>query len=264
MFIIEVPFFNLEQIYNSMQVPRWIRLKENKYVVINKDKAITVEQKKQRVVLNCSEKEFFDIWFHYFDLRTDYCLVNDNIKRVNKKMKIPCVRGQGLHILNQDKFELYVYCKLIQKLGWGKAKEMMLRIASTYGIRHDNSMGDAGKVRWYEWPQPERLIECLNKEKVKTPVKTFLRKLCLAIIEDGFDITQQNNELFRLLGMHDLEQFPEYGLGETIQKNFHCSVEEFVDDFLSESKYKGMAYMYIHHHINNKPKERMMFHGVNR
>lgn len=264
MFIIEVPYFNLTQIYNSKQAPRWMRLKENKYIIIHGDKAITAEQKRQRLILGCSEEEFYNTWFDYFDLKTDYCMINDHIKRVNKKFKIPCNRGQGLHVLNQDKFEMYVYCKLIQKLGWEKASEMMLRIAATYGIHHKNSMGDAGKVYWHEWPQPERMLERLDKEGVSTPVKTFLKKLCHAIVYDAFDITQQDNDLFKLLGLHQLEQFPQYGLEETIKKNFSCNVDEFVTDFLDDSKYKGMAYMYIHYHINNIPKERLIYHGISR
>lgn len=262
MFIIEVPYFNLSQIYNSRQVPRWIRLKDNKYIIIHKDKAMPIEQKKQRLILGCSEEEFYSVWFKYFDLRTDYCMVNDNIKKLNKKLKIPCNRGQGLRVLNQDKFEMYVYCKLIQKQGWEKASETMTRIAATYGIHHKNCMGDAGKVHWHEWPQPERLLECLEKEKCFTPVKKFLKKLCQAIVCDGFDITQQDNDLYKLLGLHQLNHFPQYGLEETIQKNFKCDVEEFVREFLNESEYKGMAYIYIHHHISNIPKVgEMIYHG---
>lgn len=256
MFIIEVPYFNLEQIYNSKQAPRWIKLRESKYIVIHGDKAIPVEQKRQRLILGCSEEEFYNTWFNYFDLKTDYCLINDAIKRVNKKFKIPCNRGQGLRILNQDKFEMYVYCKLIQKLGWEKAKEIMNRIATTYGEPHKNSMGDAGKVFWNEWPQPERLLECLNKERITTPVKTFLQKLCHAIVNDGFDVAQQENELFKLLGLHRFDCFPQYGVEETIRKNFDCNVEDFVTEFLYDSEYKGMAYLYIHHHVKNKPKGR--------
>ncbi len=256
MFIIETPYFSLEQIYNSKQVPRWIRLRENKYIVIHGDKAIPVEQKKQRLILGCSEEEFYNIWFDYFDLKTDYYMINMNIKRANKKFKIPCTRGQGLRVLNQDKFEMYVYCKLVQKLGWDKAKEMMYYIAINYGIAHKNSMGDSGKVNWYEWPQPERLLEYLEKKKEKaiTPVKAFLKKLCQAIVYDGFDITQQENDLFKLLGMHQLNKFPNYGVEETIRKNFKCDVEEFIANFLKESEHKGMAYIYIHYHISNIPK----------
>lgn len=261
MFIIEVPYFNLDQIYNSKQAPRWIKLKEGKYVVINEDKAITVEQKRQRLILGCSEEEFYNTWFNYFDLKTDYDRINEDIKRINKKFKIPCNRGKGLHILNQDKFEIYVYCKLIQRVGWDKAKEMMTRIAVTYGVHHKNSMGDAGKVSWYEWPQPERLLECLERERISTPVKIFLHRLCRAIVYNDFDITKQDNVLFKLLGLHQLEQFPQYGLEETIHKNFSCNVEDFVTNFLNETEYKGMAYMYIHYHINNIPKERLSYHG---
>lgn len=253
MFIIEVPFFNLEQIYNSNQAPRWLKLKENKYIVIYKDKAIAVEQKKQRLILGCSEEEFYNIWFDYFDLKTDYYAINNQIKGISKKFKVPCNRGQGLHVLRQDKFEMYVYCKLVQKVGWKEAKELMIRIAATYGIHHKNSMGDAGRVFWYEWPQPERLLEKLSKEKESSgKVKPFLKKLCDAIINKGFDITKTDNELFRLFGMHE-NIFPAFEIEETIRKNFNCTPKEFADNYLNDVE--ALTYVYILYHIKNPPKK---------
>ena len=48
MFVIEVPYFNLDQIYNSGQAPRWIKLMESKYVIPHRDKALKIEQQRDR------------------------------------------------------------------------------------------------------------------------------------------------------------------------------------------------------------------------
>ena len=44
MFIIEVPFMNLDQIYNSGQCFRWIKLRDGKYAIPYGDKVLKVEQ----------------------------------------------------------------------------------------------------------------------------------------------------------------------------------------------------------------------------
>lgn len=258
MYIIEVPYFNLDQIYNSKQVPRWLKSRDGKYVIIHKDNFVKVEQKRERLIFDCSEKEFYDIWYDYLDLGTDYSEVNREIKRTHRKFKIPAVRGRGIHAIKQDDFETYIYAKLVERFGWDKAREKMFFIANTYGIKHSNSMAEAGKVTWYEWPTPERLLGCLEKEKISTPIKTFLKKLSHAIVYDGFDVTEQNNLLFNLLSGYDLGCFPGFGLSESIHKNFKCSTDEFIDRYLSECEFRGVLYLYLTHHINNNPIERII------
>ena len=92
MFVIEVPFINLDHIYNSGQAPRWIKLKESHYIVPHGDKALKIQQQRDRfdfdryrLIMNCSEKDFYDIWFNYFDLKTDYLHLNIKTKRLGGK-----------------------------------------------------------------------------------------------------------------------------------------------------------------------------------
>ena len=264
MFVIDVPYFNLDQIYNSGQVPRWIKLKEGKYVIPFKDKALKIEQQrdrfnfdKYRLIMSCSADDFYDTWFEYLDLRTDCLDVNMKVKRLGGKFKVPANRGSGIHIIHQDEFEAYVLAKLITFVGYRKAGELMNRIAQTYGIEHNQRMREAGRVVWYEWPTPEILLEKLNKENLKSDnkVKRFLKKLCEAIINDGYDYTCSDNELFRLFGVHDTTVFPLIGIEETLIKNFGEESEEFADWYLGDIENKGLVYMYIVHHILNRPKE---------
>lgn len=262
MFVIETPYFNLDHIYNSGQAPRWIKLKEGKYVIPFRDKALKVEQQrdkydwtKYRLILSCSEEDFYNIWFNYFDLRMDCFNENGNIKRLGGKFKVIANRGHGIHILNQDQFEAYVLSKIITNAGYEKARVAMNHIAETCGVCHKQSMREAGRITWYEWPTPEMILEKFDKLKKMGKINRWLKKLCEAIINDGFDIIKSDNELFRLLGMHDTKVFPLAEIEDTLIKNFGENPDEFVDWYLCDIENKGLVYLYILHHIMNKPKE---------
>ena len=259
MFVIEVPYMNLEQIYNSLQVPRWIKLKENKFVVIHKNKALKIEQNKERFIMNCSEDEFFNIWFDYFDLKTDYKQLNDKIKRLGKKFKIIANRGKGIHILNQDYFETYIYSEIAEKVGYGKAYVAINHIAEVCGVKHVQAMREAGRITWYEFPGPEMILENFDKLKKMGKINIWLKSLCESLVKGELFAA---NDLYKLFDMHDSDVFPLIGIEDTLVKNFDCEPEEFADWYLDEIENKGLVYMYILHHITNPPKEKMTY-GVN-
>lgn len=265
MFVIQVPYFSLDHIYNSGQAPRWIKLKESHYIIPHEDKALKIQQQKDRLIMNCSENDFYNIWFNYFDLQTDYCLLNNDIKRLGGKFKKIAVRGCGIHILNQNEFETYVFSKLIENVGWIKAKELMNRIAQTYGVEHVQSMREAGRVTWYEWPTPELMLEKLNQEKQSSgKVKPFLKKLCDAIVYKYYAYTCPDNwnDVCKLL-MGNKNVFPIVDIEKTLEKNFNCTPEEFESCYLDDLKNKGLVYAYVLHHIMNPPKEATL-NGLNR
>lgn len=263
MFVIDVPFCNLDQIYNSYVAPRWIKLSDSRYVIVHEDKAIKVEQTKERLVMSCAEEDFFTLWFKYFDLIADYSKINKNIKQFHRKFRALSNRGNGIHLLNQNEFEMFIYTKLVQNLGFNKAREIMGRIASDYGKRRKNTFGVGINVIWYEWPSPEILFNKLDKEKSKcTPIKSFLKKLCEAIMYDDYNMSEHGNELFSLLYLRNLNKFPSIEVEETINKNFKHDVNVFKDCVIGDLREKGILYLYILHHIKNPPKE--LHNGFNR
>lgn len=262
MFVIEVPYINLDHIYDSGQAPRWIKLKEGKYVVPFKNKALKIEQQKNkydltkcRLIMNCSEEDFYNIWFEYFDLKTDYVFENFKIKKLGKKFKVIANRGYGIHTLNQDPFEAYLYCRMVSNVGYINASIAINHIAEICGVYHCQSMREAGKIVWYEFPTPEMIIKNFNKLMKMGKINTWLKKLCEAIINNGFDFTKSDNELFRLFAMHDIDAFPNVEIENVLKKNFDCDTTEFVEWYLDNVENKGLVYLYILHHIRNKPKE---------
>lgn len=258
MFVIETPYLNLDQIYNSGQCPRWIKFKDSKYVIPFKDKALKVEQQrdkydwtKYRLIMSCSEEDFYNIWFNYFDLKTDYFELNLKAKRLGGKFKRIANRGHGIHILNQDSFEAYILSKVATDFGIKRAGKVINHIAEVCGAEHNQSMRELGRITWYEFPTPEMILENFDKLKKMGSVNNWLKKLCEDTINKKVDITKFDNELFKLFGLHDMNAFPLADIEETIAKNFDCDPKEFSDWFLCDFEYKGLIYMYVLHHIMN-------------
>lgn len=262
MFVIEVPHFNLDHIYNSGQVPRWIKLKESKYVVMHKDKVLKIEQQrdrfdlnKYRLIMSCTEEDFYNIWFEYFDLRTDYMDLNSKVKKLGGKFKVPANRGSGIHILNQDPFEVYVFTKMVANVGYIRACLAINHIAEACGKKHVQSMREAGRITWYEFPTPEMILENFDNLKKMGKINSWLKRLCEAIVYDHYAFTKCGNELYELFAKHNTSVFPINGIEQTITKNFGCPAEEFADWYLYDFENKGLVYMYILHHIMNPPEE---------
>lgn len=259
MFVIEVPFFNLDQIYASGQGPRWIKLKDMKYVIPHGSKALKIEQKNARLMISGNDDDFYDIWYHYLDLGTDYREINYRMKKECSGFIELANECSGVHVIKPEPFESYVFSKLIQYTGWEKAKRLMNRIAKDYGIVHSQTMREAGKIKWYEWPMPEALLEKLMKEwSPQMPkVKRFLVKLCDAIVNEGYDYEQNGNDLFRLLCKHDLKTFPTTGIEKVIEKDFRSDVDWFETEYLYDVKYRGVCFVYMLHRALNERRTKL-------
>lgn len=104
----EIPFFNLEQIAESGQCFRWFKLDENRYRIIAFGKYIEVLQRGTMVMFDCSQKDFDNIWYNYFDLGTDYesiiKAVDENDKFLYKAVSV----ANGIRILNQELWEMII------------------------------------------------------------------------------------------------------------------------------------------------------------
>lgn len=273
MFVIEIPYFNLDKIYNSGQAPRWIKLRDSKYIIPYKDNVLKIEQQRDkfdfnryRFMMSCTEDEFCNIWFHYFDIVTDYFELNNEIKKLGGKFKTIANRSAGIHILKQDTFEAYILGKLITNVGFKDAGLIINHIAESCGIKHTQSMREAGRITWYEFPSPMRILENFDNLYLEGKVRNWLKRLCEAIVYNGFNIgenlmTTSGNELLKLLVLHEVDKFPLIGIKDTLVKNFGENPEEFADWYLNDIENKGLVYMYILYHIMNPPRK-VLTYGI--
>ena len=129
----EIPYFNLEQIAESGQCFRWFKLERNKYRIIAFGKCIEVSQEGTRIFLDCSQEDFDNIWYNYFDLGTDYESI---VNAVNEKdvflRKAVCEAG-GIRILNQELWEMIISFVISQNNNIPRIKKSIEYICKEIG-----------------------------------------------------------------------------------------------------------------------------------
>lgn len=64
---------------------------------------------------SCTEDEFNDIWYDYFDLGTDYLQMVKKIDKNDKFLSDAAAFGYGIRILNQDVFETVISYVISQR-----------------------------------------------------------------------------------------------------------------------------------------------------
>ena len=103
MFIIQIPYLSLDQTFKSGQHLRWIKISDDKFIIINGSKIVKVSQNRDRFCFDCTEAEFYDTWYDYFDVGTDYLLYNYRINKIDEDfVKQSSNRGRGIRIIKQN------------------------------------------------------------------------------------------------------------------------------------------------------------------
>ena len=167
MYVIEIPFLDLEQVYNTNQGLRWVKMLDNNFIIPFRDQALKVLQDKERFVMYCTDEQLYDIWFHYFDLQTDYSMYNFKIKSANKHepyFKVCANRGKGIRLLNQDLFEVIILSIISSNEPINNARLLVNKFTNELGEKHTKKIKGAGNIIWHEFPSYFTILE--NQDKL--------------------------------------------------------------------------------------------------
>lgn len=226
MFFLEIPLCDFNKIYQGNQSYRWRRVSENKYIVIDGQKIVLVQQRKNKKMFLCSEDEFFDYWFNYFDCTYDYGKSLLNIKSFYKEMKdqnfffsFLLRENKRMRMVNNDLFETMIYYALNEN----NRKQKFEKFLHTFGEKKTNSLGGL-KITWFKFPNPEQIdlsYDCgLTRDEIRTLSKLLnvinddkLKRLKMVKYEDdAYDLLQRINDdevwikniMFYSLGFKDV------------------------------------------------------------
>jgi len=142
--------FNLNVIANSGQCFRFNEVEKDTYRIIAFGKVLTIKDLgKGRVDLSCSEKEFKEIWYDYFDLDTNYSKIR-KMAEDNAFLKECADNSVGMRILNQDKWEMTVSFIISQRKSIPAIKTSIERLSKVCG----DKLGDD----LYAFPTPEQIL----------------------------------------------------------------------------------------------------------
>ena len=280
MYVLKIPYMDLDQIYSSGQVFRWIKLRDSKYVIPFRDQALKVEQQKEKLIMSCTDEQFYNIWYNYFDINTDYFAINFSVKRIDEYMKICANRGSGVRILRQDLFEMIITFALATATNIPRIKNMVESISRVCGIKHKQSMREVGQVVWYEFPSVEAILSKQDKlDQCKLGYrKDIIIELCQDIVDGWLDLEELSQMSYKdakeylmqfngigpkvadcicLYGLHHIQAFPvDTHIEQILEREYDCDYETFSGWYLNELKgYEGIVQQYMFYNELTPPKE---------
>lgn len=262
MYVIEVPFLDLEQVFNSAQNLRWFKIKGNKFIIQDGSSVVKAEQQRKRLLLSCTEDEFYDKWYHYFDMGTDYADAYHSIARRDKFLKKCAVRSGGVRIIKQDLFECVISSIIFATNNDASiCKFIMNSIAHACGVENKQSIRGVGKITWHSFPKPEDIIKNIDKLILSTELRGMILSVCEDMVDGWFDLdvlkymTKDEAKSYLsdfilddnaidyicLYGLHDLECIPQCKFADKVKQ-------------LKLSRSAGLVYAYVTHHKLNPPK----------
>lgn len=262
MYTIELSGFDLNKTFKSGQSLRWRQIREDKYLVFHKDKSLVIEQNKNRLILSCTEQDFFDVWVSYFDLFYDYPRELMRLKVLSNDFKKFVNKAKGVHQINRDPFEALVTAKLMQEYDEVRVNLFKEEIAKICGKRRTQSKVDIGTFRWNEWPSPAEVYNKINKSKVLNPVfMSWLHETSELLMKEELDISKADR-LSRLLA-GDRKVFPkdESVIGLAIEE--YETKDNFVKEVLSKADNKSLVYLCLNYFCLNKPERIKVENGFN-
>ena len=250
MFLITIPYLDLNKTYESNQNLKWLKLHEDKYIIIHKDNSCLVQQQpKNKLLFHCNDEQFFSIWYDYFDISTDYSKVNSDIKALGGYFKNLSVISNGVRIINQDLYECVI--GQITKSNYTLLCEM-------YGTKHVQSFRECGKHAWYETPNADQLKSTndeqllslsqslqddhLDLESLKSmKYITFKQSVSNVIVEPS--VTYKKMFIY---GNHGFDLFPKSkAMKHLVESKYDMSISDFEEWALDGLENKAILYQYM-------------------
>ena len=147
--------FNPTHIFECGQCFNFNIEEDGSYTAVHLGRIINVLQKEDHVLIrNVSLDEFYEIFYDYFDLGTDYSEIKKDLSE-NEILKTASDYGYGIRILNQEMFETVISFIISANNGITRIKNSIKIISERYGDYSGEYMGR----KYYAFPRPEVLAK---------------------------------------------------------------------------------------------------------
>ena len=167
----------------------------------------------------CTEREFRDIWYDYFDFGRDYGPIKECLSANDATMRQAIRYGYGIRLLKQDLWETIVSFIISQNNNIPRIKGCIERLCDNFGepVGEDAS----GKLR-YDIPSAEKLAELEIEDlapvrlgyRAKYIIETA-RTVCAEGLPENFEqlsslcgVGPKVASCISLFGMQDYASFP--------------------------------------------------------
>ena len=228
--VIELKRLDLDKIAASGQCFRWQKQPDSAYRIPFREKCIYIcHIGGDLYEISCDQATFDRYWADYFDMQTDYDMIDSMIDPVGDPYLYKASLDQrGVRILKQDLWEMLVTSIITQNRNIPAIIRSVEKLSAMAGRQLADDRGNA----FYTFPGPGDILR-LNDEALDSCRlgyrKSYIVKAAQAVISGGLDLEQlrlMSDEACRekllslygvgekvaacvmLFGMHRLDAFP--------------------------------------------------------
>lgn len=258
--------FDLKQTLDCGQCFRWEEIEPDKFMGVAFGKALTISQQNNAVVFyNCTEEDFENIWFDYFDLGTDYDKIRKELSQMHPVLKEAGEYAPGIRILKQESWEALCSFIISQNNNIPRIKGIISRLCKTFGRELENGV--------YAFPTAEEISK-YTVEDLAVLRSGFRAKYILdaaqKVANNEIDLeaiktmptTQARSELMKIKGVGpkvaDCTML--YGMGKTDCFPLDVWMKRAMQILFSDIAYEsfgenaGIAQQYIFHYSRMHPE----------
>lgn len=190
----DIKDFNLDHIFDCGQAFRWSKELDGSYTGIAGGRIANIQfepydeggQEGRLILSNVTESEFEAFWKHYLDLDRDYCAIKEELAGKDSVIKDAIACGQGIRLLQQDKWETLLSFIISQNNHIPRIKKCIESLCLNFGEFAGKYKGKA----YYSLPrpeilaslEPENLAECRLGYRAK-----YLTGTARQVAEEGLD-----------------------------------------------------------------------------
>lgn len=140
---LEVEEFLLKETFECGQCFRWHEVSENAFSGVAKGKSLTILNRGNKIILkDISLADFEDLWYHYFDLNTDYVGIKNELSKRNPCLSEIVKFSTGIRILNQDPWESLCSFIISQNNNIPRIMGIVSKMCSSFGNQIDDNNFD--------------------------------------------------------------------------------------------------------------------------
>lgn len=169
--------FDINHILLCGQIFRFQKLADNEYIVYSADKKCHVTQDEKSAIIECDDVPYFT---NYFDLEQNYSLIKQRLKEL-PLMDDAIKNGNGIRILNQDKWETLVSFIISANNHIPRIKGIIERLCTALGDKKDD---------YFAFPSPQQMAQM--DEEFYISIGAGYRAKYLAstskAVAEGFDL----------------------------------------------------------------------------
>ncbi len=196
---------------------------------------------------------------HYFDMEGSYAKANEYLALLDPKLSSAVRMFGGIHILNQDPFEVLISFILSQNNNIARIRQMYATLAHTYGKKVNGT--------WHAFPlacEMERatqedlrklgmgfrapyLIDAIQKQGLLEQVPALDFEEALELLMTIRGVGPKVGHCILLYGFHRMEAFPMDTWMRKVMTNWYPG-----EDSTYFAPYAGIAQQYLFHYARTK------------